>query len=72
MRVEININMDALCAECGKKGAAQNGICLKCMTKVFQGKPMKSEQGRRVQERVRGAAASAKLEKPALHGEEAR
>lgn len=29
----ININMDARCSQCGEKGAAPNGLCLKCVTK---------------------------------------
>lgn len=29
----ININMDKKCTQCGKKGAMDNGLCLKCVTK---------------------------------------
>lgn len=34
----IDINMDAACAECGEKGAAQNGLCLGCTNKALNGK----------------------------------
>ena len=29
----IHINFDAKCSQCGDKGAADNGLCLKCITK---------------------------------------
>jgi hypothetical protein len=29
----ITIDMDRKCSECGRKGAAQNGLCLNCITK---------------------------------------
>jgi hypothetical protein len=28
----INIDLDRPCRKCGKKGAAQNGLCLECIT----------------------------------------
>jgi hypothetical protein len=35
----IEIDMDRKCAQCKKKGATQNGLCLKCITKnLKQGK----------------------------------
>lgn len=49
----ITINMDKKCAECGKGGAADNGICLKCTTKAMGPNPMRSAQGRQVQQRWR-------------------
>jgi len=36
METVININMDNKCARCGKKGAMDNGICLKCLTKAIE------------------------------------
>lgn len=49
----ITINMDKHCAECGKKGAAESGICLSCSAKAMSSKPMKSHVGRLVQQRWR-------------------
>ena len=49
--VEIHINMDKPCAECGRDGATQNGLCLDCITKVIQHKPMKSKVGRELARR---------------------
>lgn len=49
----ITIDLDKKCVECGKGGAAQSGICLGCTTKMIQGKPMKSEIGRAMQQRFR-------------------
>ena len=31
MPVTINVDMDKKCSRCGKNGATQNGICMKCM-----------------------------------------
>lgn len=28
---EVKIDLDATCSRCGAKGAAQNGLCLKCV-----------------------------------------
>lgn len=50
----ITVNMDKKCAECGKGGAVDSGICLACTTKAIQGKPMRSEIGRVVAKRFRG------------------
>lgn len=50
----ITINMDKHCAECGKKGAAESGICLTCSANAMSSsKPMKSHAGRLVQQRWR-------------------
>lgn len=56
MTVTINIDMDRKCAECGKGGAVDSGICLKCTTKAFGATRMKSETGRAVQDRIRNGA----------------
>ena len=56
----FTINLDKKCAECGKGGAAENGLCLSCTTKTIQGKPMRSAAGRAVAERNRGVLANAK------------
>lgn len=29
----FTVNMDEKCKQCGKKGAVNGGICMKCMTK---------------------------------------
>jgi len=50
--VTLTINMDKKCAECGKPGAANSGICMRCATKAISGKTMKSPQGRAVQQRM--------------------
>lgn len=53
-RLVININMDRRCAECGKQaGVAENGLCLGCVSKAVQGKPMRSDVGKAVAARVR-------------------
>ena len=33
MSVTIKIDFDKRCSQCGAKGAAQNGLCLKCIEK---------------------------------------
>ena len=48
----ININMDRKCHECDKGGATESGICLGCANKALAGKPMKSQAGKMVQERI--------------------
>lgn len=48
----LNINMDKKCAECGKGGATDSGICLKCCTRSMNPlHTMKSRQGKVVQAR---------------------
>lgn len=48
----VVIDQDIKCAECGKPGACESGICLKCSGKAMDGtRPMKSWQGRAVQNR---------------------
>lgn len=47
----IDIDLDKPCAECGKKGATQNGLCMNCTADVICGKKMKSEIGKAVVER---------------------
>ena len=32
----IEIDLDKKCVRCGKKGATQKGICLKCITKALE------------------------------------
>ncbi len=44
----LTINMDKKCAECRKPGAANSGICLRCVGKIMRGQPMKSAEGRAV------------------------
>ena len=33
MSVTITIDFERACSECGAKGVAQNGLCLKCIKK---------------------------------------
>lgn len=33
--VDIHINMDAKCKRCGKGGATDGGLCLKCIAKAI-------------------------------------
>lgn len=47
----ITIDLDKKCHECGKGGAAESGICINCVTKTIQQKPMNSAAGRAVQKR---------------------
>ncbi len=53
MTVTIDIDMNKKCAECRKPGAVASGICLSCVTKAFYAKPLKSAEGRAVQQRMR-------------------
>ncbi len=32
----ININLDKKCKKCGKKGVAQNGLCLDCSSDLIE------------------------------------
>lgn len=56
MNVTIRIDMDRKCAECGKGGAADSGICLKCATKAMGDKPLKSGTAKAVRARFRSSA----------------
>lgn len=51
--LHITIDMDRKCAECGKGGAVGNGLCLKCTTRAFNPKPMKTAVGRAVQANIK-------------------
>ena len=51
--LNLNINMDKKCHECGKGGAMESGICLECANKAFKGLPMKSQAGKMVQARFK-------------------
>jgi len=46
----ITINMDKECAECGKGGAADSGICLHCTSRAITGRVMKSQEAKAVQQ----------------------
>lgn len=50
--LRINIDMDRKCAECGKGGAADSGICLTCATRAMSGRTMRSQIGKAVQYRI--------------------
>jgi uncharacterized membrane protein YvbJ len=51
MNLTITINMDKKCAECGKGGAVDSGICIGCTSKALSGRVMKSPTGKAVQRR---------------------
>ncbi len=48
----VTIDMDKRCAECGKGGATDSGICMKCASNALRGKKMKSAAGKVVQDRL--------------------
>lgn len=50
----INVHVDVKCAECGKGGATDNLLCLRCTTRAMvPERNMKSAQGKAVQARWR-------------------
>lgn len=50
----IDIDLDAKCDECGEGGAVGGGrLCLGCISKAVEGKPMRSERGKAYAHRVR-------------------
>ena len=53
--VHMTIDMDRKCAECGKMGATDSGICLKCCLKIMRGQQMRSRQGQAVAKRQKEA-----------------
>ena len=53
MNTTITFDMDKRCAECGKKGAGANGLCIRCIGNAICDKPMKSVVGQAVQRRVK-------------------
>lgn len=55
LRHTINIDLDKKCAECGKGGAVDSGICLACTIKVFGKAKLKSTQAQAIRARLRGA-----------------
>lgn len=56
----ITIDMDKKCAECGKGGAVDNGLCMGCTTKAIAGEAMKSKIGKAVQGRFHTKVAEHK------------
>ena len=49
----LEIDYDKKCAECGKMGATESNICLKCVTKAMDlNRRMKSRAGKIVQMRI--------------------
>jgi len=51
--ININIDMDRRCVECGKPGACDSGICMDCATKVMGNKPLKSATANEIRSRLR-------------------
>lgn len=48
----VTIDMSKECVECGKGGAADNGLCLKCMSGAVMGvRAMNSPVARRIAKR---------------------
>jgi len=47
----VRVDILKCCAECGSRGAADNGICLACLTRAIKGKHMRSREGQVVQKR---------------------
>lgn len=58
----ILIDLDKKCMECGKLGAAESGICLKCAVKAINGKVMRSAAGQAVQRRIKREIAAIRRE----------
>lgn len=56
----ITIEMGKICPECGKGGAANNGLCMGCTLRAMQGKPMRTKHGRNVQKHIRRVIKSAR------------
>jgi hypothetical protein len=53
MNLTINVDLGKKCVECGKGGAMDSGICLKCTGKMMMGTKMKSDIGKAVEQRYR-------------------
>lgn len=49
MGTTLTIDMDKKCAECKKKGATPCGLCLNCILKCYDTKPLKSDIGKKMQ-----------------------
>lgn len=59
MNIRINIDDDKRCDECGQGGGVNGApLCIDCMCRAMEGKPMKSEFGRDYARRVKRAAES--------------
>jgi len=52
-KADIRINLDATCSRCGAKGAAQNGLCLKCTGDDIVNKLSKEEPMAKVEVKVK-------------------
>lgn len=59
MTPTFTVDLGKKCAECGKGGAAPNGLCLSCVNRAIRGKPMRSSAGRDVQQHWHTVVASA-------------
>lgn len=58
MKYTINIDLDRKCAECGKGGAVDSGICLDCTIKAMGKARLKSPQAKAIRARMEKAAGS--------------
>ena len=46
MMIKIWIDLDKRCAKCKRKGVTQNGLCLKCTTKVILNRIKEQQEGK--------------------------
>lgn len=49
----IVIDQNKKCIECNKGGATNNGLCLNCINKAIEGKPMKTKVGQTLLKKFR-------------------
>lgn len=56
----ITIDMGKKCAECGKGGAANSGLCMGCTARAVRGLRMRSARGRYVQKHIKKIVTEAK------------
>lgn len=58
MIVSIDIDLNKRCVECGQTGTINaSPICMTCMSRAIEGKPMKTPFGQSYAQRVKDAAA---------------
>jgi hypothetical protein len=61
----INIDMGEKCAECGKGGATNSGLCLSCVAKAMNfKKPMKTRRGQAMQAVLLATLGAKKTDTP--------
>jgi len=60
-KADIRIDLDAKCSRCGAKGAAQNGLCLKCTGDDIVNKLSKEESMAKIEVKVQISKMEAKV-----------